>query len=354
MKIFKYWLLILCLSLLLCALFSCSPSESADEPTTQGKSYYEYFDTVSAIFSYRGDSAEEFSEHCEAVSALLGDYHKLFDIYYEYAGINNLKTVNEHAGKAAVKVDQRLIDFLLYAKEIHTLTGGKTNVAMGSVLKLWHDARENGMDDPENASLPSAALLTEAATHTDIDKVIINQEEQTVFLADPQMRLDVGAIGKGYAAERAAELLIARGASSYVLNLGGNIRAIGAKTSGDGWITGITNPDKSATEEFACKVVIRDISLVTSGDYERYYTVNGVRYHHIIDPATLMPTEYFTSVSIICDSSADGDMLSTALFCMTYEQGLALIESLEGVEAMWLTIDGTQYYSSGFQAYQTE
>lgn len=347
MKIFKYWSLILCLSLLLCALFSCSPSESADEPKTQGKSYYEYFDTVSAIFSYRGDSAEEFSEHCEAVSALLGDYHKLFDIYYEYAGINNLKTVNEHAGKAAVKVDQRLIDFLLYAKEIHTLTGGKTNVAMGSVLKLWHDARENGMDDPENASLPSAAMLTEAATHTDIDKVIINQEEQTVFLADPQMRLDVGAIGKGYAAERAAELLIARGASSYVLNLGGNIRAIGAKTSGDGWITGITNPDKSATEEFACKVVIRDISLVTSGDYERYYTVNGVRYHHIIDPNTNAPAAYFSSVSVFTRDSALADALSTALFCMSYEDGLALIRSIGGVDVIWIAADGTVKMTEG-------
>lgn len=347
MKIFKYWSLILCFSLLLCALFSCSPSESADEPKTQGKSYYEYFDTVSAIFSYRGDSAEEFSEHCEAVSALLGDYHKLFDIYYEYAGINNLKTVNEHAGKAAVKVDQRLIDFLLYAKEIHTLTGGKTNVAMGSVLKLWHDAREKGMDDPENASLPSAAKLTEAAAHTDIDKVIINQEEQTVFLADPQMRLDVGAIGKGYAAERAAELLISRGASSYVLNLGGNIRAIGAKASGDGWITGITNPDKSATEEFACKVVIRDISLVTSGDYERYYTVNGVRYHHIIDPNTNAPAAYFSSVSVFTRDSALADALSTALFCMSYEDGLALIRAIGGVDVIWIATDGTVKMTEG-------
>ena len=92
---------------------------------------------------------------------------------------------------------------------------------------------------------------------------------------------------------------------------------------------------------------------MTSGSYQRYFVVDGQRYHHIIDPATLMPSEYFTSVSIVCPSSADGDALSTALFCMSYEEGRALIESLDGVEAMWLTVDGEKYYSSGFSTYQT-
>lgn len=351
MRITKLFSAFLCFMFLLGALPSCAPSNIDSKPEnevkTQGKSYYDYFDTMSAVFSYKGDSADEFSANCEAVSALLKEYHQLFDIYYEYADVNNLKTVNKNAGVAPVKVDSKLIDFLLYSKEIYTLTDGATNIAMGSVLKLWHDAREKGTDDPENAALPEEEALKAAAAHTNIENLIINEQEQTVFLSDPLMSLDVGAIGKGYAAEKAAALLIERGVTSYVLNIGGNIRTIGAKVSGSGWITGITNPDKSSDKEFVCKVDIKDISLVTSGDYERYYIVDGTPYHHIIDPDTNMPATYFSSVSVFTKDSALADALSTALFCMSHEEGLALVEKIGGVEVIWIESDGTLRMTDG-------
>ena len=162
------------------------------------------------------------------------------------------------------------------------------------------------------------------------------------------MRLDVGAIGKGYAAEMAKDFLIEKGVSSYVLNIGGNICAIGEKTNGNGWITGITNPDKTSEEAFVCRVVIRDISLVTSGNYERYYVVNGVNYHHIIDPETLMPANYFSSVSIFAEDSGLADALSTALFCMSYEDGKALAESL-GVDVIWVKENGEVLMTDGIE-----
>lgn len=348
--------LLLFLALMLATSVACKKPPEAntviEDPPTQAKSYYEFFDTVSVIFSYKGDSAEEFEANCQAVSSLLSEYHRLFDIYYEYEGINNLKTVNKQAGKEPVKVDQKLIEFLLYAKEIHTLTNGATNIAMGSVLTLWHDAREDGMDDPEHAALPNADALTEAARHTDISNLIIDREACTVFLADPAMRLDVGAIGKGYATEKAAQLLISRGVSSYVLNVGGNLRAIGAKpASGNGWVTGITNPDKTSEESFVCKVILKDTSLVTSGDYERFFVVDGKRYHHIIDPKTNQPAAYFSSVSIFTPDSALADALSTALFCMSHEDGLQLIKSLKNVDAIWVTADGTLFKTEGIELY---
>ena len=333
--------------LLLCFLLSATLLSSCQEPSTQANSYYEFFDTVSVIFSYSGDSKDEYNANCDAVYKLFEEYHRLFDIYYEYSGINNLKTVNKNAGISPVKVDQKLIDFLLYSKEIYTLTNGKTNIAMGSVLKLWKDAREHGIDDPENAYIPSNEELEEAAKHTDINNLIIDKQEGTVFISDPDMRLDVGAIAKGYATERAAELLISRGATSYVLNIGGNIRAIGKKTSNKGWTTGITNPDKTSGESFVCRVVISDTSLVTSGDYERYYVVDEKRYHHIIDPQTNMPADYFSSVSIFTKDSGLADSLSTALFCMSYEEGLALINTIEGVDAIWVYPDGTLKMTKG-------
>lgn len=337
MKIIRILSLVFSCFILIFILASC---EHNKEPEKQVKNYYEYFDTVSSIFSYREDSEEDFNKNCDDISALLGRYHKLFDIYYEYSGINNLKTVNKNAGIAPVKVDDELIEFLLYAKEIYRITDGKTNIALGAVTKLWHDAREDSNDDPKNAYIPSPDALNEAAKHCDINDLIVDKSTGTVFISDPDMSLDVGALGKGYATELAAQLLIERGVTSYVLNIGGNIRAIGTKSGEEGWITGITNPDKSSEEAFVTKVVISDTALVTSGDYERFHTVNGVKYHHIIDPATNMPADYFSSVSIFTENSGLADALSTALFCMSYEDGLKLINDIGGVDVLWVSADG--------------
>ncbi len=315
---------------------------------------FDYFDTVTTVTGY-ADSQEEFDEISDEVFSLLGEYHRLFTIYHRYDGMENLCTVNELVDGAhrTVTVDRRIIDMLLYAKQAYEMTGGKVNVAMGSVLSVWHEYREDGMDEPWNAQLPPMEQLQEAAQHTDIDKVLIDEQACTVTLTDPQMRLDVGAIAKGYAVEMVARQMEQKGIAGYVINVGGNVRTLGAKPDGSGWTVGIENPADDA-EDYLAYLQLDGASLITSGSYQRYYVVEGKRYHHIIDPVTLMPADYFTSVSIVCDSSADGDALSTALFCMTYQEGLALIESLDGVEAMWLTVDGKQYYSSGFSGYQTE
>ncbi|MBQ3016196.1 MAG: FAD:protein FMN transferase [Clostridia bacterium] len=339
MKKIRVLAIMLCIALLLPTLTACKKVRS--------EKYFEYFDTVSVIQSYARDSKKEFEANCKAVSDLLSDYHRLFDIYFEYSGINNLKTVNMNAGKEPVKVDERLIDFLIYARKMYTLTNGQMNIAFGAVTRLWHDARESALLNPESAKVPSGLELEKASYHTNINKIIIDKEASTVFISDPDMSIDVGALGKGYATERAAELLISRGVSSYVLNIGGNIRAIGEKPSGDGWVTGITNPDKSSDEPFITKVIIKDLSLVTSGDYERFYTVGGIRYHHIIDPDTCKPARHFSSVSVFNANSALSDALSTALFCMSYEEGLGLIKSLGNTDAIWVFPDGMVKMTDG-------
>ena len=337
---------LLCLTLLIISISSCKKEK---EPQIQAKSYYEYFDTVSTVISYAGDSEGEFKAVAKAVEEVLGKYHKLLDIYYEYSGINNVKTINKNAGVAPVKVDRELIDFLLYAKEIYAMTGGKTNIAMGSVLSLWHDCREDAGEDKVGTKIPSEQELIDAAQHCDINNLIINKAESTVYISDPKMSLDVGALGKGYATERAAELLMDMGVNSYVLNIGGNIRAIGTKADGGGWDTGITHPNKSAGERYITRVIIKNTSLVTSGDYERYYTVDGVSYHHIIDPDTLMPANYFSSISVFTWDSGLADALSTALFCMSYEDGLALIESIGGIEVIWVDKNYNVKHTDGIE-----
>ena len=313
---------------------------------------FDYFDTVTTITGY-AESKEAFDAVANQALAELEEYHRMFTIYHRFEGMENLCTINElvNGEHREIKVDSRIIDMLLYAKQAYDMTEGKINIAMGSVLAIWHEYRTLGIDEPWNATLPPMEKLTEAAEHTDINMLQINAEACTVKLLDPQMRLDVGAIAKGYAVEMVARHMEQQGITGYVLNVGGNVRTVGAKPDGTPWTVGIENPDENS-EEYLAYMQLSGQSLVTSGSYQRYFVVEGKRYHHIIDPVTLMPSAYFTSVSIVCNSSADGDALSTALFCMSLAQGQALIESLDGIEAMWLTVDGELHYSSGFSSYQ--
>jgi thiamine biosynthesis lipoprotein len=161
------------------------------------------------------------------------------------------------------------------------------------------------------------AKLEAAAKHTDINKIIIDEEASTVFLEDPEMSLDVGAVGKGYATEQVGEIAIKNGFTSGLISVGGNVRAIGNKrASNSPWNVGIQNPDMKSEQSNLQVVNLADLSLVTSGDYERFYTVNGKNYHHIIDPETLFPSEYFTAVTIICkDSGMQMHFLQQCLTC---------------------------------------
>jgi len=338
--------------LLLCMLFSLSLFSCGENKQKFVSYSFDYFDTATTITGYETDKAE-FDRISTELLELLGEYHRLYTIYHRYDGMENLCTVNElkNGAHREVKVERRIIDMLLYAKEMYTVTDGKLNVAMGSVLSIWHDYRTAGLDDPRTASLPPMEELLEAEKHTDINDLIIDEENSTVFLSDPHMTLDVGAVAKGYAVEMAARYLEEKGITGYVINVGGNVRTVGTKPNGEKWLTGIENPDTESEEAYIAYLEVSGESVVTSGSYQRYYTVDGKNYHHIIDTETLMPAEAYRSVSVICKNSAEGDALSTALFCMPYEEGLALVESRSDVEALWVMADGTQKYSKGFKNY---
>lgn len=311
------------------------------------KSDVTVFDTQTVIIGYDTSKAS-FDKKADAVLDELRRLHRLFDIYYEYDGTSNLKTVNNMAGISPVKVERDIIDLLKYCKYIYEVTNGYTNVAMGSVLRLWHDCRSAAVDDPSSATLPSPEALTAAAAHTDINDIIIDEENMTVYLADSEMRLDVGAVAKGYAAELAARFIKECGWDGIALSVGGNIRTVGLKPGCEMWDMGIQNPDLDSENAYFCKVSADgDTAIVTSGSYQRYYTVDGVRYHHIIDPDTLMPKNDFLSVSVICDDSGLGDGLSTALFNMSEDEGRKILLQLNA-EAAWVYADGTVSYTEGF------
>ena len=333
------------LTLIITALIGCTPTlpegpGDDGKTTVKNRVFYDYFDTVCVVYDYTGGTEEEFSDICAAVEAELSLCHKLFDIYNEYEGIINLKTINKNAGGAALSVDGRIIDLLTFSKEMHTLTGGHMNVAMGAVLSIWHDYREAGV------AVPDAALLAAAGEHTSIDDLIIDTEAGTVRLADVEMSLDVGAVAKGYTAERIAGLIEGRGIKAYALDFGGNLR-VGEKTSGDGWVSGIRNPNILADEEYVRRVTVKNAALVTSGTYERFYTVSGVRYHHIINKDSLMPENRYTSVSVHTKSSAYADALSTALFNMSMEDAEAVIRAVGNTEVTFVLPSGEVVVTNG-------
>ena len=323
------------------------------QPEQYKKYYIDAFDTATQIIGY-ADSEETFGERANLINEELIRYHKLYDIYNNYGSINNLRTINSNAGKEPVKVDKEIIELLQFSIDLYKKTDGEINIAMGKVLRIWHNYRTAGINDPEQAELPPMEVLQEAAKHCDINDIIVDEEASTVYLADPEMSLDVGSIGKGYAVQKVAEYARELGYDNLVINCGGNTISIGPKADNSNWIFGIQNPDLESENDILERVSITDMCLVTSGDYQRFYVVDGVEYCHIIDPDTLMPPNYFSAVSIICDNSGLADALSTALFNMPYEDGLKLINSIDNAEAIWVYEDGTFMYSENFESYIVE
>lgn len=325
------------LLLALCVLAGCASGEAKYEET-----WLDVFDTVTSLTGYE-KREPLFRQTAGEVHDALMEYHRLFDIYHDYEGLNNLKTVNDSAGVAPVKVDRKIIALLKDCREYHRLTGGKVNAAMGSVLSLWHDAREAGLRQPESAALPDESALAEASRHCSWDTVVLDEENATVYLTDPAQKLDVGAVAKGWAAEQVRSLL----PEGYLLNLGGNIVARGTKPDGTPWKVGIQDPEGGGS--YLQVLELTDRSAVTSGDYQRYYEVDGIRYCHIIDPATAMPPRLYRSVTVLCEDSALADCLSTALFLLPREEGLALLDRCNA-QAVWITQDGTILFSPSFEA----
>lgn len=317
--------------------------------------FYNTFDTVIQITLYT-DNEEDFERYFGMAQDEFLRLHKLYNQYDAFEGINNVRTINEHAGSEPVVVDEDLFSLIKFAVDYHDATLGKVNIAMGSVLRLWHDAREHvgyfadgetveGAGEDENKGIPSAAQLEEANKHTDIKKVILNEDDLSVFLEDEEMSLDVGAVAKGYGTELVAKKLHEEGVKFGLISAGGNIKAIGEKPlENNNWVVGIMHPNLSIETPITIVQMPANQSMVTSGDYQRFFEVDGVKYHHIIDPLTLMPGTYYPSVSVMVEDSGLADMLSTSLFLSTKEEAQEIVQNIEEmtdeeVEIIWIDFD---------------
>lgn len=324
----------LCLCVLITVLCFCSCS---GEKTKYNAVYTDVFDTVTEFTAYCY-SEEEFNKAAEAMHAELLRLHKLFDIYNTYDGVKNVRTLQDNPG-AGLRGVPELGALVGLGKEYYSLSGGKLNIALGTVLHIWHEYREKG------TGVPSAAELRKAAEHTDISKVSASPDG-IVAIFDPELKLDLGSIAKGYASGLAAKVIKDLGVTDFALNIGGNVVTSGEKPNGK-WVIGVQDPD----EGIFAKVKVSGESVVTSGDYQRFYEYEGVKYHHIIDPETLFPADRYRSVTVICEDPAEADALSTALFLMPLEEGRALAKS-RGAEALWIMPDKSSVRTDGFDKYE--
>ena len=324
------------IGLLLTALLLCALLSGCERVEKYEQARYDLFDTVCRVSAY-AESEDAFLRRAEPMWRRLEQIHRALDPYHGYEGLYNLYYVNLHAAEAPVRAEDALFDMLLWYRDNRLEAGETVNIAMGAVLNLWHDAREAG------GPPPSEEALRAAAAHTDFDDVILDEAARTVFFADPLLRLDFGAVGKGYAAREALKEL---GAGAALVNLGGNVACAGAPDGRDFWRVAVQSPF-SASESLGI-LRVRDESVVTSAVNQRFFEWEGTRYHHLIDPETLMPASLYASVTVVCADSALADLLSTRLFLLPIEESRAAAEEA-GADALWVLPNGETLMTDGFR-----
>ena len=342
----KYKLRFICVLCALCLLAAGCQAQGQTPAEKFTASFYDAFDTVITVIGYAKDQ-ETFDAAYNQARDMFLHYHRIFDGYKSYEGVHNLYYVNKNAANGPVEAEPELIQLLLYMKELQPRLQGRVNVAMGAVLSYWHECREAG------EALPEERLLQAYSSHVDFNDVIIDEKEGTIAFADPYLSLDLGAVAKGYATEIVASWLLTSGMTSYIISAGGNVRCGYRPLDGRArWGVGIQDPEESlfsTANNIKDVVYLTDMSVVTSGDYQRYYVVDGVRYHHIIDPDTLYPSAYMRQVTVVTKDSGYADALSTMLFLLPYEEGRAFVDSQPDVEAYWVLNDGSVRFTDGLK-----
>lgn len=350
----------------LCLSFSLTGCRSYHYYT---KTFLGSFDTVTTYITY-ARNAQAFEAQCALVEERLTYYDHLFNAYHSYPGIVNIKVINEKAAVTPQVLDDALYTLIDRCIMYHDTISDKVNIAFGAVTSLWHDCREKAEANGGVGAAPSRPALVAASQHTDLHDIVLDAKKKTIFLKDDQLKLDVGAVAKGYAMQCIKEELMAEGIDSFLLSGGGNVVACGmrkVKQEGlypldgcrDHYCVGIASPRDgnyaSNTEDMEAVLIADDAAVVTSGDYQRYFNdESGRRYAHIIDPTTLYPPALLRSVSIMTSDSLLADFLSTALFLMRVEEGETLLAGLEDdVEAIWLLTDGHIRYTSGLTLDET-
>jgi len=275
----------------------------------------------------------------QAVTAGFREIHRLEEILSTWIPASDLSRVNAAAGREPVRVAPEAFLLIKRSLEMAVLTEGGFNIAVGPAVEAWSVT--------ERAHVPTAGELTELKPLVDLGQVRLDEQAGTVSLARPGMRIDVGGIGKGFAADRAAAVMQEAGATAGVVALSGDIKTFGRMPVGERFRFGIQHPRKEGT--VLASLELENEAISTAGDYERYFERDGVRYHHILDPQTLRPARQCRSVTVVAAEGTVADGLDTGIFVMGPERGMALVERLPDVEAVIVDDTGKVLVSSGLK-----
>lgn len=337
-KLKKYAKSLLCLSLVF-MLVGCSQNTKKNEETAQQepvKRTEMLMGTVISVTLY--DSTDE--SILDKVFDKVKNLEETFSINETGTEVDK---INDNAGIEPVKVSDDTIEVVKEGIYYSDLSHGKFDITIGPLVKLWN------IPDRPTEDIPTQDELNLVLPLTNYKDVVIDEANKTVFLTRPGMMLDLGGIAKGYAADVISKMLTDEGVKSAIIDLGGNIFAHGEKVSGDDWKIGIQNPF-SNRGEIVGAISVKNKSIVTSGIYERYIEVDGVKYHHILNPETGYPYENdIAGITIISDKSTTGDALSTSVFALGIEEGMKFVEELDDVDAIFVTKEKGIYVTSGIK-----
>ena len=276
----------------------------------------------------------------DGINAAIAEITRIEKLISSWDPNSQTSEINRQAGVQAVKVDAELYDLIARSLKVSKLTGGVFDISFASIDKVWKF-------DDSMTEMPSPETVAASVARIDYQNIILNPANSSVMLAKEGMKIGFGAIGKGYAANRAKAVMQQLGIQHGLVNAGGDLTAWGKQADGQDWQIAIADP--ANRDLVKAWLTIKDMAVVTSGDYERYVEFDGVRYAHIIDPRTGYPATGLKSVTIICPDAELADALATSVFVLGKTAGIQLINQLKGIECIVVTDDDEMLTSEHLQ-----
>ncbi len=276
-----------------------------------------------------------------AVAEGLAEIGRIEQLMSTWIPTSELSKVNAAAGKHPVQVSTENMEVLKTSLRMAELTEGGFNIAVGPAVAAWNVSQEG--------RIPSQEELKAVRPFTSLENVAIDEKAETVFLKRAGMKIDVGGIGKGYAADLVVDVMQKAGATAGVVALSGDIKTFGRMPDQEPFVFGIQHPRKEQGQILG-RIALENEAVSTAGDYQRYIMKDGIRYHHILDPTTLQPARGCQSVTVIAKDGIMADGLDTGIFVMGPKKGMALIEALPDVEGIIVNPQGELIISSGLKS----
>lgn len=315
-------------------IFSAGCSTGSLFAPKQYKETLFLMDTIIEITAYGPDSEV-------GTQAAFAEFKRINALTNRFDETSQVAKINQAAGKEKVQVDPEVIAMLKLARNRSEQLDGAFDVTIGALTELWGIGHKGDF-------VPSDAEIQARLPLVNFRLLEIDDQANTVFLPKADMRIDLGAVGKGYATRKAIEALKAHGVKSALVNAGGDVRIIGKRPDGQPWRIGVQDPRNS--EGIAAKLALNDWDVLeTSGDYQRFFIKDGVRYSHILDPRTGYQPREVASITIVANSENYVDILSTAMLVLGVEKGQELLRQYPGTEAIFITTDGKKVITSGLK-----